>query len=100
MNFGEKIKDFAQKNCGGIKQLADALGIADTSLHRYINGDVSPSKDFFMKLRVLGCDLNWLLDDKETASATISIICAELENTKKENKEFKLRLDKIKKLLN
>ena len=99
MDFGEKLKDFAIKNFGGIKQLADLLGIADTALHRYINGSVSPSKSFFVKMRELCCDLNWLLGNENCSkdSSIAPSIYTELDKLRKENKNLMNLLEKIKK---
>lgn len=97
MDFGEKLKEFAIKNFGGIKQLADNLGMADTALHRYINGSVSPSKDFFIKMRKLGCDLNWLLGEEinSSCSSIAPTIYNELDKLRKENKNLTNLLKKI-----
>jgi len=67
MNFFDKLRAFAT-NFGGISVLANALNIAQPSLSRYLKGDVKPGFEFIQKLYILGCDINWLLDDTDTRS--------------------------------
>lgn len=64
MDFVEKLRIFAE-NFGSISALAEALGIAQPSLSRYLSGEVKPGLDFIMKLKDLGCDINWLLTDDD-----------------------------------
>lgn len=64
MNFVDKLRLFAEK-FGSITAFAEALGIAQPSLSRYLSGEVKPGLDFIMKLKDLGCDINWLLSDDD-----------------------------------
>lgn len=64
MDFGEKIRVFAENNFGTLTKLAEMLDMDLPSLHRYITGKVKPGKDFFTKLVNLGCDIKWLLSEE------------------------------------
>ena len=90
MDFGEKIKVFARKYFGSIKELAKELDIPETSLHRYINGSVEPSRSFFIKLQNLGCDINWLLsDDENPPPETDALLKRRLAELEEENKRLR-----------
>ena len=65
MNFGEKLKLFAKKNFGSLTTLAKNLGMSIGHLSQYVNGVNKPGLDFLLKLKELGCDINWLLSDDE-----------------------------------
>ena len=94
MNFGEKLKKIAKDDFGGVSKLAQLLGIADTSLSRYLSGTVSPGLDFLRKLSLLGIDINWLINEKneDNLDKREYFKMKELEN---ENRELKKTLKKI-----
>ncbi|BDQ03521.1 MAG: hypothetical protein KatS3mg036_0595 [Ignavibacterium sp.] len=85
MNFVEKLRIFAEK-FGSISTLAEALGIAQPSLSRYLSGEVKPGLDFIMKLKDLGCDINWLLSDSpDPPPETNQLLQARLKELEEEN---------------
>lgn len=102
MDFGGKLKQFAQSKFGSVQSLADHLGIAGTSLSRYINGYVDPGKDFFTKMKALDCDLNWLLDEEVSSvkepTATYSA-GNEVKQLREEVKELRKVINQINKLI-
>jgi len=63
MTFGEKIRWFAKQNFGNVSKLAEALNMHQPDLSNYINGKYRPGTDFYIRMRKLGCDINWLLDE-------------------------------------
>lgn len=85
MNFVEKLRIFAEK-FGSISAMAEALDIAQPSLSRYLSGEVKPGLDFIMKLKDLGCDINWLLSDSpDPPPETNQLLQARLKELEEEN---------------
>ena len=64
MAIGEKIREFAKKNYGTIKNFADVVGMSPENLSQYIHNKRDPGAPFLRKIHKLGCDLNWLLSDE------------------------------------
>lgn len=77
MGFGAKIKQFAEekyhKKHGAIADLARDLGITSQNLSRYVKETTTPGADFFVKMKNLGCDINWLLSDSEGYKGYVDI---------------------------
>jgi len=71
MEFGEKIKEFAQKKFGGVGKLAQILEMKQPQLSKHINGKTKPGLDFLIKLGELGLDLNFLIINKERNSKSM-----------------------------
>ncbi|WP_337871595.1 helix-turn-helix domain-containing protein [Ignavibacterium sp.] len=95
MNFIEKLRFFAE-NFGGISKLADALGIAQPSLSRYLSGDVNPGLDFLLKLKDLGCDINWLLSDSpDPPPATNPLLEVRIKELEEENQRLRDSISQI-----
>ncbi|AFH47819.1 Hypothetical protein IALB_0105 [Ignavibacterium album JCM 16511] len=95
MNFVEKLRIFAEK-FGSISTLAEALGIAQPSLSRYLSGEVKPGLDFIMKLKDLGCDINWLLSDSpDPPPETNQLLQARLKELEEENARLRDSIGRI-----
>jgi len=92
LDFGSKIKSFAINNFGSVKNLAAEMGIADTSIHRYVSGDVKPGVDFLMKLKDLGCNMDWLLSTDTDPPAPTAPTLQQLEQEKQALIEENTRL--------
>ena len=99
MQIGEKIRLFGEQNFKRIKDFAEALDMPPSSLQIYMRGESGPGPKMLARLRKLGCDLNWLFDDEETAPPAISPILMQLEELKKENKELRNKIEQIDKLI-
>lgn len=65
MTLGDKIKLFATGRLWTLSRLASEVGISPQALNRYVNNSVIPGADFLIKLKKIGCSLDWLLDDTE-----------------------------------
>ena len=64
--FGEKLKSFCDSRYNGnVADFAEELGINRTELYRYFKDIVVPKADFLMKLKKVGCDMNWLLSEDD-----------------------------------
>ena len=61
--FGEKIKAFGKGQFGSVKGLAEAMGMLPQQLSTYISEVKKPGFDVLAKLKGLGCDMNWLIDE-------------------------------------
>lgn len=61
--FGEKIRFFAEKKFGSLTGLAEKLSMSLSDLHRYVSGKVQPKREFFVKMKDLDCNIDWLIDD-------------------------------------
>jgi transcriptional regulator with XRE-family HTH domain len=65
MNIGEKIRIFAENKGFSLVELAELLGMKPQSLQVYLSGKSNPGSEILMKLKNLGCDINWLLTDDD-----------------------------------
>lgn len=59
--IGDRLKEFAEKNFGSVNGLERALGMNRNSLSQYIYNRNIPGSNLLIKLREIGCDINWLL---------------------------------------
>ncbi|MCH7827237.1 MAG: helix-turn-helix transcriptional regulator [Bacteroidetes bacterium] len=57
------LRSWIYINFGSIQAFANELGINQTNISRYLNGNRKPGHDFYKKIRRMGCDLNWLFGD-------------------------------------
>jgi len=60
-SIGERIRIFAKRKFGTLKNLSVAMEISPQQLQQYISGTREPGAKILHKLLKLGCDLNWLL---------------------------------------
>ncbi|MDR3627895.1 MAG: hypothetical protein P4L45_13720 [Ignavibacteriaceae bacterium] len=65
MNIGEKIKIFGLENFDTLSEFAKAMEMKFPSLHQYLgpNPRREPGAGVLRKLKALGCDINWLLEN-------------------------------------
>jgi transcriptional regulator with XRE-family HTH domain len=104
MKIGDKIRYFGESKFGNVTSLAFAMGMKPPSLHKYMNGEREPGAGILKKLLILGCDMNWLLDEgydmitdkRETYGTSDKDI---IHTQQQEIKQLKERLSKIEKLL-
>jgi transcriptional regulator with XRE-family HTH domain len=100
MKTSEKIKIFAKKHFGSLRNLAERLFISPENLSAYANDKRDPGAPFLRKMLKAGCDLNWLLDEsdqiKEGTDNFKDIRIAELET---ENKKLREKLNSIEKFI-
>lgn len=95
MQFEEKLRIFAEK-FGSISALANALGIAQPSLSRYLSGEVRPGLDLIMKLKDLGCDINWLLsEDDKPPPETPELMQARIKQLEEENQRLRASIGRF-----
>lgn len=95
MQFEKKLRIFAEK-FGSISALANALGIAQPSLSRYLSGEVRPGLDLIMKLKDLGCDINWLLsEDDKPPPETIELLKEENQKLKHQNEKLREAVSRL-----
>ena len=90
MSLGSKIKEFGEKKFSSMKEFAEALGIKREQLYPYFNGKVLPGSEFLLKLKNLGCDINWLLsDDENPPPETDALLKRRLAELEEENKRLR-----------
>lgn len=96
--IGDRLKEFADKNFGSVNGLERALGMNRNSLSQYVYNRNTPGSNLLIKLRELGCDINWLL----TGEGEISKARAPDENSadrirelEEENRLLRDRLSQI-----
>jgi transcriptional regulator with XRE-family HTH domain len=63
MVFGKRLELVAKTKYKNMVAFAEALKIKPQHLHRIIRGDNFPGEDLLRKIRALGFDINWLLDE-------------------------------------
>lgn len=104
--FGEKIKAFAKIRYGSVKELSSALGILSQQLSSYTSESRKPGYEMLEKLFLLGCDINWLIDDSKSVDDFLEVsknkvftkkVCNSEELTNEEIRALKSLLEKNKK---
>jgi transcriptional regulator with XRE-family HTH domain len=63
-NIGARLKKFAKERFGTAANLAIALGMSPQQLDQYTSGKTKLSADKLKLLKDVGCDIEWLLNDK------------------------------------
>lgn len=98
MIFEEKLKYWAENKFGKLKLFAEAMGIKQSTLSRYLSGEQRPGFEFLYKLSKLGCDINWLLsDDEELRTDVVNEPKSDyMEMLKKEHVDNELKIVKTK----
>lgn len=68
MTIGEKIRSFGLSKFNSLNEFAEAMGMKPPSLHQYLgsNAKREPGTGILIKLKKLGCDIDWLLTEKYT----------------------------------
>jgi transcriptional regulator with XRE-family HTH domain len=102
LSFGEKIKDFCDKNFNSVIDFSEATGINRNTIYQYFKNEVSPGKPFLKKLYDMGCDLNWLFSDDDQPLKIAEPLVrykSELDECRAENKELKSKIQKMEAIL-
>jgi transcriptional regulator with XRE-family HTH domain len=97
MSIGEKMRRFGLSRYSSLGEFATALDMSLASLSQYLNDKSLPGAKILQKLRGLGCDMNWLLDENETSQVISSkdLITERMRELMQENAELKERFGKI-----
>lgn len=96
MNIGEKIRIFAENKGFSLAELAELLGMKPQSLQVYLSGKSNPGSEILMKLKDLGCDINWLLSDSPDPPAeTNQLLQARLKELEEENQRLRDSISRI-----
>lgn len=66
MTFETKLRSWIESNFPKLNNFSSLMGIQQSTLSRYLKGEQKPGYEFLDKIRKLGCDLNWLLDDDKS----------------------------------
>lgn len=64
--IGQKLREFGNENFASLKEFARALGVHPSNLQAYLNGQREPGTPFLRKLKLLGCNLDWLFNESES----------------------------------
>jgi len=67
--IGERLKEYAIQY-GSSTDLAKNLGLSPQHLNAYISGRSKPGADILIKLKELGCDIDWLLTGTRSEQST------------------------------
>ncbi len=94
MNWKEKVRELMAEKGINQKELSQLSGITEASVCRYLKGDRTPRIDIVSNFaRVLGVNVDYLLDDGAEESAYDSVLT--VINGSKLSREEKIRLEKI-----
>lgn len=61
MSIGKRLREFAESKYGSIKSLAEAIEVKPPNLQKYLRDEREPGTATLIKLKKVGCDINWLL---------------------------------------
>lgn len=67
--IGQRIRIFAKRKFGTLKNLANSLGISPQQLQQYTSGNREPGSKILLKFFRIGCDINWLLSGVESINS-------------------------------
>lgn len=96
MNIGDKIRVFAENKGITLAQLAELLGMKPQSLQVYVSGKSNPGSEILMKLKNLGCDINWLLsEDDKPPPETIELLKEENQKLKHQNEKLREAVSRL-----
>jgi len=70
MNFTEKLDYWIRNTFRTKRHFLEQINVSQSSLFRYLNGKQEPTMEFFVTLRKLGCDINWLITDSDSEAST------------------------------
>ncbi|PJA96841.1 MAG: hypothetical protein CO129_04220 [Ignavibacteriales bacterium CG_4_9_14_3_um_filter_34_10] len=87
--IGQRIRVFAKRKYGTLKNLAEAISISPQQLQQYISGNREPGSKILIKFLRIGADINWLLSGNE------SIDSFEIYKLEHENKVLHAKLKQI-----
>ncbi|MDI6804645.1 MAG: helix-turn-helix transcriptional regulator [Bacteroidota bacterium] len=62
-SIGDRIRQFGLKKYGSINAFSEAMGVTASNLQQYLADRRQPGTPVLLKLKQLGCDINWLLDE-------------------------------------
>lgn len=66
-NFGSRLKRFAKHRYGTIGALAEAAGMRQSQLSKYITGISTPTLEVLERLGAAGVSIDWLITGKGNA---------------------------------
>lgn len=87
--IGQRIRVFAKRKYGTLRNLASSLGISPQQLQQYTSGSREPGSKILLKFLRIGCDINWLLSGNE------SIDSFEIYKLEHEVKKLKAKIAQI-----
>jgi len=62
--IARRLREFGEKKYPSMAAFARALGIRPQALSSYLKARSRPGYDLLMKLKELGCDIDWLMTGK------------------------------------
>jgi transcriptional regulator with XRE-family HTH domain len=69
MKVGSKIREFGTSKYGSIKLFSEAMEMHPSNLQAYLRDERSPGAAILIKLKKLGCSLDWLFEEKEVEAS-------------------------------
>jgi len=87
--ISNRLRIFAKRKYGTLKNLADAMDISPQQLQQYVGAKREPGAKILSKLLKAGCDINWLLGGSESIeSYKVYKLEMKLRNYKTELREI------------
>ena len=75
MEWSEKVKKLMKENNINQKQLAKLSGITESSISRYLSGDMNPRMDIIVNVaKALKVETNFFLDDDQKCESAYTAI--------------------------
>ncbi|MHB1688246.1 MAG: helix-turn-helix domain-containing protein [Ignavibacteriaceae bacterium] len=87
--IGDRLRTFAKSNFKNMEEFAKKLEIEQSSLSAYLNNRNIPGGKILIRIRKLGCDINWLL------TGEVGIDYKNLVDAKTELEIYKKKLSEI-----
>lgn len=87
--ISNRLRVFAKRKYGTLKNLSDAMDISPQQLQQYVSAKREPGAKILAKLLKAGCDINWLLGGSESIeSYKVYKLEMKLRNYKTELREI------------
>lgn len=64
--IGNRIKEFGIKNFGSLTEFSKKMNMTVQGLYPYTNGKSLPGALLLLRMKKLGCSIDWLLSGEKT----------------------------------
>lgn len=95
--IGERLREFGKTRFGTLTKFEEELGLAKGGLSQYTRGRNALGSNMIIKLKEMGCDIDWLLSGK--GDDKFLSLLKQIEQTKDFLKKLDLTKDDLDKMM-